>query len=355
MNKAWWKESVVYQIYPRSFADSNKDGIGDLAGIVSKLDYLKDLGIDIIWICPVFESPNKDNGYDISDYLAIMKEFGTMEDMELLIEEAHARDIRVILDFVLNHTSDQHPWFIESRASKDNRYRDYFIWREGQSGKEPSNWKSIFGGAAWTHNANTEDYYFHLFLMEQPDLNWENESLRHEVYAVMRWWLDKGIDGFRLDALSHIKKNQSFPDVEGESDEAYQRASHYYSNQPGLHEYLREMKANVIDRYDIVTIAETNGVSHEDAIHYVHETEGNLNSSEHPLSNNPCRPNPSLIWHSPRRRNQRSGCTPYTSHHTIYHRIAGTNLYLPEAPTRPCAYSHTRRSWLRSFRWNPKE
>ena len=213
MNKTWWKEAVAYQIYPRSFMDSNGDGIGDLQGIIAKLDYLKDLGIDVIWICPMYKSPNDDNGYDISDYQDIMDEFGTMADFDALLDEVHKRDMRLIIDLVINHTSDEHPWFIESRSSKDNPKRDWYIWHDGKDGAEPNNWESIFNGSAWEYDEETEQYYLHLFSRKQPDLNWENKEVREVLYDTVNWWLDKGIDGFRVDAISHIKKEEGLNDM----------------------------------------------------------------------------------------------------------------------------------------------
>jgi len=203
ITRAWWKEAVAYQIYPRSFYDANNDGIGDIPGIIAKLDYLKDLGVDVLWICPMFKSPNDDNGYDISDYEDIMDEFGTMADFDLLMEEAHKRDIKVLLDLVVNHTSDEHPWFLESRSSKDNEKRDWYIWKDAINGGEPNNWESIFGGSAWEYDEKTEQYFLHVFSRRQPDLNWQNRDMRQAVYTMINWWLDKGIDGFRIDAASH--------------------------------------------------------------------------------------------------------------------------------------------------------
>jgi len=214
MKKTWWKEAVAYQIYPRSFMDSNGDGIGDLQGIIAKLDYLKDLGIDVIWICPMYKSPNDDNGYDISDYQDIMDEFGTMADFDALLDEVHKRDMKLIIDLVINHTSDEHPWFIESRSSKDNPKRDWYIWHDGKDGAEPNNWESIFNGSAWEYDEVTEQYYLHLFSRKQPDLNWENKEVREVLYDTVNWWLDKGIDGFRVDAISHIKKEDGLKDMQ---------------------------------------------------------------------------------------------------------------------------------------------
>lgn len=206
MKKIWWKEATAYQVYPRSFMDSNGDGIGDIQGVISKLDYLRELGIDVIWISPIYQSPNDDNGYDISDYQAIMDEFGTMADFDQLLEAAHHRGMKLIMDLVINHTSDEHSWFIESRASKGNSYRDYYIWHPGKNGKEPNNWESIFGGSAWEYDKETKEYYLHVFSKKQPDLNWENPIVREELYTMVNWWLNKGIDGFRVDAISHIKR-----------------------------------------------------------------------------------------------------------------------------------------------------
>ena len=204
MDKKWWKEAVVYQIYPRSFMDSNGDGIGDLNGITSRLDYLKDLGVDVIWLSPVYQSPNDDNGYDISDYQAIMQEFGTMEDFDRMLSEMHKRGIKLVMDLVVNHTSDEHKWFVESRKSKENPYRDYYIWRDAKEGKEPNNWGSCFSGSAWKYDPQTEMYYLHLFSTKQPDLNWENPTVRKEVFDMMNWWCEKGIDGFRMDVINFI-------------------------------------------------------------------------------------------------------------------------------------------------------
>lgn len=213
MNKTWWKEAVCYQVYPRSFMDSNGDGVGDLRGLISKLDYLQELGIDVIWICPFYKSPNADNGYDISDYQAVSEEFGSIEDIELLLKEVHQRGMRVILDLVLNYTSDEHPWFVESRSSRDNPKRDWYVWRDGQDGREPNNWESIFSGSAWKFDELTNQFYLHLFAEKQPDLNWKNKDVRQALYKMVNWWLDKGIDGFRIDAITHIHKREGLPDM----------------------------------------------------------------------------------------------------------------------------------------------
>ncbi len=267
MEKTWWKESVVYQIYPRSFNDSNGDGIGDLNGITEKLDYLKELGIDVIWLSPVYQSPNDDNGYDISDYKAIMKDFGTMEDYERMLAAAHERGIRIVMDLVVNHTSDEHAWFVESRKSADNPYRDYYIWREGKDGQAPNNWGSCFGGPAWEYDSRTQMYYLHLFSKKQPDLNWDNEKVREDVFEMMDWWCQKGIDGFRMDVISMISKTPGLPDGKvGEN--GYGDFGPYVHNGPHVHEYLQEMNQKVLSKYDLLTVGECAGVTIEEAKKY---------------------------------------------------------------------------------------
>ncbi|ENQ3078749.1 glycoside hydrolase family 13 protein [Bacillus sp. WLY-B-L8] len=277
MNKTWWKEAVAYQIYPRSFMDSNGDGIGDLQGMISKLDYLKDLGIDVIWICPMYKSPNDDNGYDISDYQDIMDEFGTMADFDELLAEVHKRDMKLIIDLVINHSSDEHPWFIESRSSKDNPKRDWYIWRDGKDGKEPNNWESIFNGSAWEYDEATGQYYLHLFSRKQPDLNWENEEVRQVLYDTVNWWLDKGIDGFRVDAISHIKKEDGFKDMPNPKGLKYVPSFDKHMNVNGIQPLLEELKANTFAKYDIMTVGEANGVKIEDAELWVGEEQGKFN------------------------------------------------------------------------------
>lgn len=277
MEKKWWKEAVAYQIYPRSFMDSNNDGIGDLQGIISKLDYLKDLGIDVIWICPVYKSPNDDNGYDISDYQDIMSDFGTMEDFNELLSEIHKRNMKIIIDLVINHTSDEHPWFIESRSSKQNPKRDWYIWREGKDNKEPNNWESIFKGSTWEYDENTKEYYLHLFSKKQPDLNWENEDMRNEIYKMINWWLDKGIDGFRVDAISHINKEEGLVDMDNPDNLKYVPSFDKHMNVEGIHDYLRELKENTFSKYDIMTVGEANGVKAEQATDWVGENDGKFN------------------------------------------------------------------------------
>ena len=278
MNKIWWKEAVGYQIYPRSFKDSNNDGIGDLKGIISKLDYLKDLGIDVIWICPMYKSPNDDNGYDISDYQAITEDFGTMEDFDELLREVHNRGMKLIIDLVVNHTSDEHKWFIESRSSKNNPKRDWYIWKEGKNGAEPNNWESIFKGSAWEHDEITDEYYLHLFTKKQPDLNWENPELRKAVYDMINWWLDKGIDGFRVDAISHIKKDQTFEDLPNPENKDYVESFDKHMNYKGIHMLLNELKRETFSKYDIMSVGEAKGVkAYVDADLWVGEEHGSFN------------------------------------------------------------------------------
>ncbi|WP_251548784.1 glycoside hydrolase family 13 protein [Neobacillus muris] len=263
--KQWWKKSVAYQIYPRSFMDANGDGIGDILGIISKLDYLKDLGIDVIWVCPMYQSPNDDNGYDISSYQEIMAEFGTMDDFDRLLAEIHHRGMKLILDLVINHTSDEHPWFIESRSAKDSPKRDWYIWRDGKDGKEPNNWESIFGGPAWEYDEETNQYYLHLFSKKQPDLNWENRQVRMALYDMVNWWLDKGIDGFRVDAISHIKKEPGLKDMPNPKGLPYVPCFKKMMNVEGIHTFLQELKEETFSKHDIMTVGEANGVSADDA------------------------------------------------------------------------------------------
>ncbi len=277
MRKTWWKEVVAYQIYPRSFMDSDGDGIGDIQGIISKLDYIKNLGIDVIWISPIYQSPNDDNGYDISDYQAISTEFGSMEDFDIFLKEVHDRDMKLIMDLVINHTSDEHPWFIESRSSKDNAYRDYYIWHEGKDGAVPNNWESIFGGSVWEYDEETNEYYMHVFSKKQPDLNWENPEVRSDLYDMVNWWLDKGIDGFRIDAISHIKKKAGFPDLPNPENKTYVPSYEGHMNRPGIQTYLEELKEKTFANYNIMTVGEANGVSIEQANEWVGEKEGKFN------------------------------------------------------------------------------
>ncbi len=274
MNKAWWKEAVVYQIYPRSFMDSNGDGIGDLNGITEKLEYLKELGIDVIWLSPVYQSPNDDNGYDISDYQAIMEEFGTMEDYDRMLARAHELGIKIMMDLVVNHTSDEHAWFVESRKSVDNPYRDFYIWRKGKDGKEPNNWGSCFSGSAWKYDPQTDMYFLHLFSKKQPDLNWDNPKVRDQVFEMMNWWCEKGIDGFRMDVISLISKPEGLPDgIPGETGYADSGCA----NGPHVHEYLKEMNRKVLSHYDLITVGEAAGVTLEEAKKYANADGSELN------------------------------------------------------------------------------
>jgi len=263
MSQPWWQNSVVYQIYPRSFNDGNGDGIGDLRGIIHRLDYLQRLGVDVVWLSPVYKSPNDDNGYDISDYRDIMTEFGTLADWREMIDGMHQRGIKLVMDLVVNHTSDEHPWFIESRKSKDNPYRDYYIWRAPKDGapkdgSEPNNWVSFFSGSAWQFDEATGEYYLHLFTKKQPDLNWENPKVRAEVYDLMHWWLKQGVDGFRMDVINMISKVPGLPSVPIEdADSRYQFGGRYFINGPRLLEFLHEMKREVLSKYDLITVGET--------------------------------------------------------------------------------------------------
>lgn len=276
MKKAWWKESVVYQVYPRSFCDSNGDGIGDLNGITGKLDYLKELGIDVIWLSPVYKSPNDDNGYDISDYQAIMDEFGTMEDFDRMLATAHEKGIKIMMDLVVNHTSDEHKWFIESRKSTDNPYRDYYIWRPAkEDGSLPNNWGSCFSGPAWEYDKTTDMYFLHLFSKKQPDLNWDNPAVRQDVFDMMNWWLKKGVDGFRMDVISLISKEPGLPDKEtGINGYATFNVS---ANGPHVHEYLQEMRQKALNNADTITVGECSGVTLEEAKKYARSDEKELN------------------------------------------------------------------------------
>lgn len=266
-NEHWWQKSVVYQIYPRSFMDSNGDGIGDLQGIISKLDYLRNLGVDVIWLSPFYASPNADNGYDISDYQKIMEEFGTMEDFDELLKEAHQRNLKIIIDMVVNHSSDEHEWFKKSKAGIEP-YRNYYIWRKGVDGKEPNNWRSNFSGSAWTYSEERQEYYLHLFHKKQPELNWQCAELRNEIYCMMNWWLDKGVDGFRLDVINYIGKNPEFPDGVIGKDGLGDFVP-YAVNLPISHDYIKEMNSQVWhNREGILTVGETPFASTDDAVQY---------------------------------------------------------------------------------------
>jgi oligo-1,6-glucosidase len=257
--------------------DSNGDGIGDLRGIISKVDYLRELGVDVVWLSPVYKSPNCDNGYDISDYRDIMDEFGTMQDWEELLDALHQRGMKLVMDLVVNHTSDEHPWFVESRSSKDSPYRDYYIWRPGKDGREPNNWESLFSGSAWEYDEQTGEYYLHLFSKKQPDLNWENPAVREEVYDLMTFWLDKGIDGFRMDVINFISKDPALPDAPNPNGRRYAPGDRYFINGPRIHEYLHEMYERVLSRYDVMTVGEMPGVTPEEAVLYTGADRGELN------------------------------------------------------------------------------
>lgn len=270
MKKTWWKETVVYQVYWRSFYDTDGDGYGDLQGVIEKLDYIKELGVDVIWLNPFYESPDVDNGYDISDYQAVMKKAGTMETFDRLLDEVHSRDMKLIMDLVVNHTSGQHPWFLESKSSKDHPKRDYYIWR-----KEPNNWRSYFAPSTWEFDEQTGEYYFHSFAVEQPDLNWENPMVREEIYQMMHFWLKKGIDGFRMDVINLLAKLNGFPDAENPLDISY------LGNNPGIHEYLQEMHEKVLRHYDVFTVGEIPFVTPEDGVLYVGEERKELHTLFH--------------------------------------------------------------------------
>lgn len=277
MNKTWWKESIVYQIYPRSFCDSNGDGVGDLRGIISKLDYLKELGIDVVWLSPVYKSPNDDNGYDISDYRDIMDEFGTMADFDEMLAGMHQRGIKLMMDLVVNHTSDEHAWFLEARKSRDNPYHDYYMWRDPVNGREPNNWEASFSGSAWEYNETTGEYYLHMFSKKQPDLNWENPEVRAEVYDMMHFWFKKGIDGFRMDVINMISKTPGLPDAPVVREGFLQPGFIYVFNGPRLLEFLREMRREVLSHYDCITVGEAPGATTVQGIEITNEETGALN------------------------------------------------------------------------------
>jgi oligo-1,6-glucosidase len=278
----WWKEAVVYQIYPRSFKDSDNDGIGDLKGIISKLDYIKSLGIDAVWLNPIYASPNDDNGYDISNYREIMGDFGTMEDFDLLLKEMHNRDIKLIMDLVVNHSSDEHDWFKQSRSSRDNPYRNYYHWWPAEKGKPHYRWSWFdVNSSAWKYDATTHSYYLHYFSEKQPDLNWENPKLRNEVYDIMKFWLDKGIDGFRMDAFQFISKDSNFPELPIEIVDNPQEIIKYYGNGPHLHEYIQEMNREVLSKYNVMTVAEGAGSSPQEAMQFVDPERKELDIAYH--------------------------------------------------------------------------
>ncbi|MBX9972081.1 alpha,alpha-phosphotrehalase [Cytobacillus firmus] len=267
MKQPWWKKSVVYQIYPKSFNDTTGNGVGDIPGIIAKLDYLKELGVDVVWLTPIYKSPQRDNGYDISDYFSIHEEYGTLADFDKLLEEAHSRDIKIIMDIVVNHTSTEHKWFQEAKKSKDNPYRDFYIWKDPKDdGSEPTNWESKFGGNAWQYDEKTGQYYLHLFDVTQADLNWENDELRQQVYDMMEFWFEKGVDGFRLDVINLISKDQDFPDDDGSVPPGDGRK--YYTDGPRVHEFMHEMNENVFSKYDSMTVGEMSSTSIDHCIKY---------------------------------------------------------------------------------------
>lgn len=283
MEKKWWKEAVVYQIYPRSFKDSNGDGIGDLKGIYSELDYIKSLGIDAIWLNPIYESPNDDNGYDISNYREIMKDFGTMEDFDLLLKGMHDRGIKLIMDLVVNHCSDEHYWFQESRKSRDNKYRNYFYWWPAEKGTPPYRWSWFdVNSNAWKYDATTDSYYLHYFSKKQPDLNWNNPELRNEIYGMMKFWLDKGIDGFRMDAFQFISKDDTFPELPKSIVGNPTEIIKFYGNGPYLHDYIQEMNREVLSKYpNVMTVSEGAGDSPEAAMKFVDPDRKELSMAYH--------------------------------------------------------------------------
>ncbi|WP_286231987.1 alpha,alpha-phosphotrehalase [Neobacillus mesonae] len=270
MSTAWWKNAVVYQIYPKSFYDTTGNGTGDLQGIIKKLDYLKKLGVDVLWLTPIYQSPQRDNGYDISDYYQIHAEYGTMADFEELLSEAHKRGLKIMMDIVINHTSTEHEWFKQARSSKDNPFRDFYIWRDGKNGEPPTNWKSKFGGSAWEYDETTDQYYLHLFDVTQADLNWENEKVREALYEMMHYWLQKGVDGFRLDVINLISKNQQFPQDDSDGRK-------FYTDGPRIHEFLHEMNEKVFSKYDLITVGEMSSTSIDHCIKYTKPERNELN------------------------------------------------------------------------------
>ncbi|NWQ42699.1 alpha,alpha-phosphotrehalase [Bacillus sp. EB106-08-02-XG196] len=270
MSTSWWKKAVVYQIYPKSFNDTSGNGTGDIQGIIEKLDYLKELGVDVLWLTPIYKSPQRDNGYDISHYYNIQEEYGTMADFDQLLAEAHKRGIKIIMDIVINHTSTEHEWFQQAKSSKDNPYRDFYIWKDGKDGLPPTNWESKFGGSAWQWDETTGQYYLHLFDVTQADLNWENPKVREALYEMMHFWLKKGVDGFRLDVINLISKDQQFPHDDSDGRK-------FYTDGPRIHEFLHEMNENVFSKYDIMTVGEMSSTSIDNCIRYTNPSEEELN------------------------------------------------------------------------------
>ncbi|WP_299127514.1 alpha-glucosidase [uncultured Winogradskyella sp.] len=280
MNKTWWKEGIVYQIYPRSYKDTTGNGVGDIYGIIEKLDYLKSLGVDIIWLCPVYQSPNDDNGYDISDYRAISEDFGGSDAFDKLLKGMHKRGLKLVMDLVLNHSSDEHEWFKASRLSKDNPYRDYYFWKPSKDENPPNNWLSFFSGSAWKKDELTDEYFLHLFTKKQPDLNWENPKVRQEIHDIVEFWCKKGVDGFRMDVISLISKQLDFPDSPCPKDYG-NTIKNYYANGPRIHEYLNELNKKVLSKYDIMTVGEGPGIDLNNGLDYVDERRNELNMIFH--------------------------------------------------------------------------
>lgn len=276
----WWKEGIIYQIYPRSFFDSSGNGIGDLNGISKKLHYIKSLGVDMVWICPFYKSPNKDNGYDISDYKDISKIFGDLNTFDTLLKKMHSLGLKLIMDLVVNHTSDKHPWFKKARKSRESKFHDYYIWKDGEKDKKPNNWKSVFSGSAWKWNEQTKEYFLHLYTKNQPDLNWENPTVRKEVYSIIDFWLSKGVDGIRMDVISLISKRLDFKNIPNNMI-FIDVMEKYYANGPRVHEYIKEMNKKVLSKYDIVTIGEGPGINLNNGLDYVNEDENELNMIFH--------------------------------------------------------------------------
>ena len=276
----WWKEGIIYQIYPRSFFDSSGNGIGDLNGISKKLHYIKSLGVDMVWICPFYKSPNKDNGYDISDYKDISKIFGDLNTFDTLLKKMHLLGLKLIMDLVVNHTSDKHPWFKKARKSRESKFHDYYIWKDGEKDKKPNNWKSVFSGSAWKWNEQTKEYFLHLYTKNQPDLNWENPTVRKEVYSIIDFWLSKGVDGIRMDVISLISKRLDFKNIPNNMI-FIDVMEKYYANGPRVHEYIKEMNKKVLSKYDIVTIGEGPGINLNNGLDYVNEDENELNMIFH--------------------------------------------------------------------------
>ena len=276
----WWKEGIIYQIYPRSFFDSSGNGIGDLNGISKKLHYIKSLGVDMVWICPFYKSPNKDNGYDISDYKDISKIFGDLNTFDTLLKKMHSLGLKLIIDLVVNHTSDKHPWFKKARKSRESKFHDYYIWKDGEKNKKPNNWKSVFSGSAWKWNEQTKEYFLHLYTKNQPDLNWENPTVRKEVYSIIDFWLSKGVDGIRMDVISLISKRLDFKNIPNNMI-FIDVMEKYYANGPRVHEYIKEMNKKVLSKYDIVTIGEGPGINLNNGLDYVNEDENELNMIFH--------------------------------------------------------------------------